>query len=96
MLQQLRDNFKKLQWTLWLVIVAFFLGLFIIGTPDSGNGGVSGNAQTIASIGESTVQLDEFRRYYRTSRTTTAKTSGTVSPPRWRASSACHSRCCRA
>jgi peptidyl-prolyl cis-trans isomerase D len=65
MLQQLRDNFRHLRWTLWLVIFAFFAGLFILGTPDSTNSGVSGSAQTIASIGESTVQLDEFRRYYR-------------------------------
>lgn len=59
MLQWLRDNLKTFSWTLGLVIIAF-VALYI---PDLVTGAAD-DANTIATIGDEIVSMDEFRGRY--------------------------------
>jgi peptidyl-prolyl cis-trans isomerase D len=58
MLQWLRDNLKTFAWTLWLVIIAFIL-LYI---PSFLQGPES--RDTIATVGDDVVTMEQFRRRY--------------------------------
>ncbi|HRC86144.1 MAG TPA: SurA N-terminal domain-containing protein, partial [Thermoanaerobaculia bacterium] len=62
MLQQLRDNFRHLKWTLWLVVAAFLIGLWIL--PDSCSR-LSARDGAVAHVGSDSVSLEEFQRIYR-------------------------------
>src|SRR6266849_6421162 len=64
MLKVMRDSFHHLKWTLFAVIIVFFVGfVFFSGGSTGSGGGLS--SQTIAKIGGETISAADFDELYR-------------------------------
>ncbi len=63
MLQHMRENFRSLKWTLWLVVAAFVLGLTVLPSTCGGPGDPS-KERDIAWLDGEAISLEEYRRAY--------------------------------
>ncbi len=60
MLRTMRENMKSLSVTLWIVVAAFIGTIFLVW----GKGGLEGNKDTLAHVGNRVITYMEFRRSY--------------------------------
>ena len=62
-LKYMREEFKKLQWALYLVIIAFIVLIFV----DWGSGRFSGSLQgdTVIQVGDRVISSREYYQLYR-------------------------------
>ncbi|HEX4952628.1 MAG TPA: peptidyl-prolyl cis-trans isomerase [Thermoanaerobaculia bacterium] len=63
MLQHMRENFRSLKWTLWLVVAAFVLGLTVVPSTCGGPGGPTTD-RDIAWLDGEAISIDDYRRVY--------------------------------
>jgi peptidyl-prolyl cis-trans isomerase D len=65
MLKALRENFKHLQWILWLVIAVFVIFVFADWGMGSGRGTGGGDTTVAAKAGKFQITTAEFQREYK-------------------------------
>ena len=65
MLRTMRDNLKSLSITLWLVIAAFIVSIFVVYGMQSAGPGAGGSARVAATVNGERISWQEFRRAYR-------------------------------
>lgn len=62
MLRQMRENFKSLSWTLWIVIIVFIGGFIIFNQGGLGSKNPGESNTTIVSINGEKIKVDLFRK----------------------------------
>jgi peptidyl-prolyl cis-trans isomerase D len=62
MLRQMRENFKSLSWTLWIVIIVFIGGFIIFNQGGLGSKSPGESKTTIVSINGEKISADLFRK----------------------------------
>jgi peptidyl-prolyl cis-trans isomerase D len=62
MLRQMRENFKSLSWTLWIVIIVFIGGFIIFNQGGLGSKSPGESKTTIISINGEKIRADLFRK----------------------------------
>ncbi len=65
MLRTMRDNLKSLSITLWLVIAAFIVSIFVVYGMQSAGPGAGGSAGVAATVNGERISWQEFRQAYR-------------------------------